>query len=790
MGWFTKEWAGRSRLAIVAGVAFGVVLLAAGLLMAPFAWQLAALGGSIYYILLALVLLAGGILYATGRRAGPLLLLAAVVLTVPWALWEAGWNFWPLFARLFALLALLAAGGLVAFGFAGRGIAMVTFALGLVGALAFAVGMFSPKGVIEGDNGMQLVANADGPNDWRSYGQDTSGSRFSGASDITPLNVADLDVAWTYRTGDNGIDELLSEDQNTPLQVGGVLYGCTRNNRVFALDAETGEEIWNFDPAVTPPPLWRRCRSLGYHETAQVSETGEDAQCARRILLATIDNRLIALDARTGEVCTSFGEAGEVDLAHQMGPLKAGYLIPSSGPFIAGDVALIGAWVFDNQEVDQPSGVVRAYDVETGALAWAWDMGAPDRIGAPDEGEIYTLGTPNMWSVPSYDPELGLVYLPMGNQTPDFWGANRTSYAEKYSAAVVALDVSDGRPQWEFRTVLHDVWDYDVPAQPVLVDLPVPGGEVVPALVQVTKVGDIYVLDRRTGEPITQVDYLPAPQGAVEGETLSPVQPRSVGMPTIGNDDLAERDMWGVTPLDQLACRLDFRRSRYEGLFTPVTDEQWTLQFPGYYGGMNWGSASVNTANNYLIVNDIRLGIKLRLVPRDEVDEVVPRQGDHDGIGPQIGTPYAIDRHSFLSPLQIPCQEPPFGTLTAIDLESREIAWQRPMGTVRDTGPFGIPTGLDIPIGMPTIGGSVTTASGLVFFAGTQDNYLRALDVTNGEELWKARLPVGSQATPMTYRTQGGRQFVVISAGGARRSENKGDYLIAYALPEGDSGGE
>lgn len=766
---------------------FGVLQLVVSAALIWWGGALVAANGSPYYLAAGAALAVSSALYVKRHAAGLTVLTGLVLATVPWALWEAGFDFWPLFARLFAPAVLLALGAVAAFGLVGRGgiprPGFVALGAGLV-AGGMAAGTFSEHDVVLPDRQVPLVRTGDDGLDWRHYGRTQDGTRFAPAGQITPENVRNLKVAWTVRTGDSGIGETLSEDQNTPIQIGDTLYACTRNNRVLALDVDTGAVRWRHDPRSAPPPLWRRCRSLGYYEAPPLDD---NKPCRRRILLTTIDNRLQALDARTGRLCTGFGNAGTVDLTRQMGPIKPAYLIPTSGPAIAGKLAIIGGWVFDNQEVGEPSGVVRAFDVETGALVWAWDMGAPDRVGPPPEGETYTPGTPNMWSVPSVDEELGLVYLPMGNQTPDFWGAGRSKEAETYSASVVALNIADGRPRWVFQTVKHDLWDYDVPAQPVLYDVPDGKGGVTPALIQITKTGDIFMLDRRTGKPIAPVEMRPVPQGGQAGETLSPVQPRSVGMPMIGNQTLTEADMWGATPLDQLACRLAFRRMRYQGLFTPVTTREWTLQFPGYYGGMNWGSAAISKTNDYLIINDLRLGIRLRLVPQAEVRGTPTRVGDHDGIGPQTGTPYAINRESFLSPLDVPCQEPPFGTMTAIDLKTRKIAWQKPIGTLRDTGPLGIATGLDVPIGMPSIGGTLATGSGLLFFAGTQDFYLRALDARDGRELWRARLPVGAQATPMTYVSgRTGRQYVVISAGGARRSKVKGDYLVAYALPSGE----
>ncbi|TWG97030.1 quinate dehydrogenase (quinone) [Mesorhizobium sp. J18] len=326
-----------------------------------------------------------------------------------------------------------------------------------------------------------------------------------------------------------------------------------------------------------------------------------------------------------------------------------------------------------------------------------------------------------------------------------------------------------------------------MPAQPALYDVPDGKGGIVPALIQVTKRGQIFVLDRRTGEPLTEVVEREVPQGAVEGDWTAPTQPYSVGMPAIGVEPLTEASMWGATPFDQLYCRIEFRKLRYEGEFTPPGTEP-ILQWPGFYGGMNWGSVSVHESSGYLIVNDTRSPHRVQLVPREEADQADAKDS-HAGLSAQYGTPYGAAKVTFMSPLGIPCQNPPYGTLTAIDLKTKEIAWQVPMGTVEDTGPLGIKMHLPIPVGMPTVGGPISTSSGLIFYAGTLDYNIRALDLATGQELWKHRLPVGAQGTPMTYISpESGRQFIVVSAGGARQSLDRGDYIVAYALPKGQAG--
>ena len=464
-----------------------------------------------------------------------------------------------------------------------------------------------------------------------------------------------------------------------------------------------------------------------------------------------------------------------------MGEVKNGYYLPTSSPLVAGNLVVVGGRVIDNMSTGEPPGVVRAYDVRNGALVWAWDPGNPDTIRSPPEGQTYTRGTPNVWSAMSYDPQLALIYLPVGNATPDFWAGERTALDDKYSSSVVALEAKTGQVRWMFQTTHHDLWDYDVPAQPLLYDIYNGDGTATPALAQVTKQGEIFLLNRETGLPISAVEERPVPQGNADGERYSATQPFSVGMPSVGSQTLRESDMWGMTPLDQLLCRIQFKQMRYQGVYTPGGVDP-SLQFPGTLGGMNWGSVSMDPTTNYMFVNDIRLGSANYLIPRSKV--VARKAGSEIGFLPQEGTPFAAMRVRFLSPLGVPCQKPPFGTMSAVDLKMHKLVWQVPLGTVQDTGPLGIKMHLRFPIGMPTLGPSLATQAGLLFFAGTQDYYLRALDSATGAELWKARLPVGSQAGPMTYVSpKTGKQYVLVTAGGARQSPDRGDYVLAYRLP-------
>ncbi|WP_165856863.1 membrane-bound PQQ-dependent dehydrogenase, glucose/quinate/shikimate family [Marinobacter sp. JSM 1782161] len=766
----------------------GIALLVGGV-------YLITLGGSWYFALMGLATTAAGVLIARKRPAGAWLFGAAFVLTIIWALFDAGLDFWPLVSRLFmfgvmAVVIALCYPALVraSGGRAGRG----AFGVAAVLAVALVAGfvhMFQVKPEVVASGAPDVAPSAQGEpdGDWKAWGNTTEGTRFAALDQITRANVKDLEVAWTYRTGDiPESDGFGAEDQATPLQIGDTVYVCTPHNQVFALDADTGEKRWSYDSEATAPN-WQRCRGLGYYEQPAPSVTAENepaspAACQRRIFMTTIDARLIALDAGSGELCEGFGEAGTVDLTQGMGEVKPGFYTLTAAPLVADDLIIVGGRVADNIEVGEPSGVVRAFNVVTGEKVWSWDLGRTDPNA--DTDEPYTRATPNVWTSMAYDPELDMVYLPTGNTTPDAWGGQRSERDNKYSSAVVALDRKTGAERWVFQTVHHDLWDYDLPAQPTLYDLPDGQGGTIPALIQITKAGQVFMLNRATGKPIARVEERPAPQGNADGEHYAATQPLSTGLPSIGTQTLTEADMWGATPFDQMMCRIAFKQMRYDGLFTPP-GEDLSLQWPGSLGGMNWGSASIDPNSGYLFVNDMRLGLWTKLLPRDTM-ESQEGGGVEMGAASQTGTPYGSLRNRFMSPMGVPCQEPPFGTMTAIDLKQRKVAWQVPVGTVEDTGPLGIKMHLPVEVGLPTLGPSLATESGLVFFAGTQDYYLRAFDSATGKEVWKQRLPVGSQGGPMTYVSpETGKQYIVVTAGGARQSPDRGDYVIAYALPDG-----
>jgi quinoprotein glucose dehydrogenase len=780
----------------------GVLSLIALALLTGGGW-LFALGGSPYYLLAGAALAVTGFLVWRGRREGMWLYAGIVVATLGWSIWEVGFSGWGLMPRLVAWL-VVGIGFLLPFirrnltpfamlrpalrrvaswpGFAGAvGIAAV------LGTAAHALGPVSSDPLFqtgrEEPGAVRRILAATDPataGDWLHYGNDSGGSRFSVLDQLTPANVAGLKPVWTLHFGGPERGPLTSLEV-TPLKIGDALYACTGYNDVLSIDAETGHINWRFrsgvDTTATPHGA---CRGVAYYRVP-----GATGLCAARIFTNTLDARLIALDAASGRPCPAFGVNGQVSLLTGMGAVKPGFYYVSSAPTLVRGKVVLGGWVSDGQEVGEPSGVIRAFDATTGAFVWAFDMGRPADHRAPEPGNQYTRGTPNSWAPMSADPELGLIYAPTGVATPDLYGTHRRPLDERYANSVVALDADTGDVRWSFQTSHHDVWDYDVASQPTLVDLPAAGG-VRRALVQPTKRGEIFLLDRATGRPLSTVEERSAPQtGKAPGERLSPTQPFSVAMPSFRGPDLREPDMWGITPIDQMLCRIQFRNSRYEGPMTPEGLDP-AIVAPGYLGGSDWGGVSVDRDRHLMIVNSNRVPNRNWLIPRAEAhpDEGA-QQEEERGEVPQRGLPYAAHIGPFMSLLGAPCTAPPYGVLTAVDLVTHKVVWSKPLGTARDSGPIGLASHLPITMGVPNAGGSITTRGGLVFIAATQERTLRALDVTTGRELWSARLPAGGQATPMTYRSpKSGRQFIVVAAGGNKQLLSKpGDTLVAYALP-------
>ena len=602
---------------------------------------------------------------------------------------------------------------------------------------------------------------------WSHYGNDAGGLRYSAAALISADNVTGIRQQWIFRTGDlarrpPAVMRRI-KFQTTPILAGGKLVFCSSFNEVIALDPGTGTQAWRFDPQVATdirPANRFNCRGVAQWRDPQASA---GAMCALRILSATVDSRLIALDAATGQPCPGFGRQGQTNL--DVGKLAwPGELQVSSAPVVVGDVVVVGSAIGDNVRVRAPSGRVRAFDARTGAPRWQWEPLEP-RIAA---------GAANVWAPMSVDEKRNLVFLPTSSPSPDFFGGSRPG-ANRNADSVVALHAGDGSLAWAFQIVKHDVWDYDVPAQPTLATLPI-DGKPRDVVVQATKQGFVFVLDRDTGQPVYPVEERPVPQGGAPGEQLSPTQTFPVDMPPLVPSVLRQEDAFGFTFFDRSACRDRIAGLRNEGLYTPPS-LQGTLVFPFTGGGANWGGGAIDPAG-VVYINTSRAAHAVRLIPRPDYPDFKARSAGKE-VSPQEGTPFGMLREVVLSPFGAPCNPPPWGTLAALDLKSRRLLWEKPLGTTEEIMPLGIA----LNTGTPNFGGPVATAGGLVFIGAAMDRYLRAFDTKSGAELWRGRLPAAGMATPMTYVWKG-RQFVVIAAGGHGEAGAKtGDAIVAFALP-------
>ncbi len=649
------------------------------------------------------------------------------------------------------------------------------------GLLALCLSLF---GVIVacGDGADRHDSNGPGsgePAGWQAVGGGHGGGHYSPLDEITPDNVHRLERLWTRRLGMPAIPGPAKDKtalQVTPILRDGRLLVCTPDNRIVALDPATGEALWTYAADPHFESGWTAtCRGVAAWEGDAAADAGA---CRSRVFMGTIDARLVAVDAETGRPCDDFGVGGEVSLLHGLGDVLPGEYYMTSAPTVAGDVVITGALVADNRRVDPPGGVVRAFDARTGALVWAFDPVPPGTPPPPPDEEgrpTFHRGTPNVWSVPSVDVERELVFLPFGNPSPDFYGGLRRGF-DHYGSSVVALHARTGEVAWHFQTVHHDLWDYDVSSQPMLVDVPVQG-VMTPAVVQLTKMGHVFILDRETGVPLFPVEERPVPASDVPGETAARTQPFPTHPPPLHPHALGQGDAFGFTPFDRGACRELVASLRNEGIFTPPS-VRGTVLYPGTAGGSNWGAGAYDPARRLLVLNVNRIGQSIRLLPRSDA----PTEKQMRGVSPQAGAPYAAKSEVLLSPFGVPCSPPPWGSILAVDLERGEVVWERPFGTTRDMTP--VPVGIEL--GLPSMGGPIVTAGGLAFIGAALDDYIRAYDVETGEEVWRERLPAGAQATPMTYRLEpGGRQIVVIAAGGhATMGTTRGDWLIAWALPE------
>jgi len=600
--------------------------------------------------------------------------------------------------------------------------------------------------------------------EWPYYGGDAGGMRYSPLDEINRSNVSRLRVAWTYHTGevsDGTKYPVRSAFETTPLIVDGVLYLTTPFNRLVALDAETGRELWSFDPKIDRSAPYPMLTNRG----AAFWSDGRD----RRLYYGTLDGRLFAIDAATGKPVESFGRGGFVDLREGVAEKfpAAGYGM-TSPPAVYKNLIICGSFVPDGSPRG-PSGDVRAFDARTGRPVWRFHVvPRPGEFGHDTwEADSWReRAGANMWSIASVDIDRGIVYLPLTSPAYDYYGGDRKG-ANLFGDALVALDAATGRRLWHFQTVHHNIWDYDLPAQPSLVTL-LREGKPVPAVVQVTKTGFVFVFDRVSGKPLFDIEERPVPPSEVPGEQAHPTQPFPVKPPPFARQSFRREELTDVTEQSRAFCSKLLDGAEIGSLYTPIGLTP-TILFPGTNGGANWGGASFDPETYTLYVNSMDVGMVYRLVERPEGSEL-----------PYRARGAATPNSRFWDPNLYPCQKPPWGHLTAIDLNTGEFRWRVILGVIDELLERGLP-----PTGTSNLGGSIVTAGGLVFIGATNDSRFRAFDKDTGRELWVTRLPASAHATPATYRgKRSGRQFVVIAAGGGNKyNKVYSDALVAFALP-------
>jgi quinoprotein glucose dehydrogenase len=632
-----------------------------------------------------------------------------------------------------------------------------------------------------------LAASAQGPAEWSAYGRDQAGSRYSPLTQITRENVTRLTVAWTYRTGDAGPTRVPPKFEATPLVIRDTMYLSTPLGRAIALDARTGRQLWTYDAGIDRNGNWGDFANRGV-STWLDPLAREGSPCRRRIYLATIDARIVALDAHTGTPCARFGTRGVVNLRTGLRnePFEQVEYQLTSPPAVIGGMIVTGSAIADNNRSNAASGEVRAYDARTGALRWAWDP-VPRDTADPAYGSWRgamgrTTGAANAWSIIAADTARGLVFVPTGSASPDYYGGERVG-DNRYANSIVALRASTGKVVWHFQTVHHDIWDYDNASPPALVTL-TRNGRGTDVVLQTGKSGQLFVLDRDTGVPVFPVEERRVPASTVAGERAWPTQPFNTVLPALSPLSFALDDTWGISAAERDACLAQIRPLRNEGPYTPPSFEG-SIAMPSNIGGAHWGGVSFDAKRQIAIVPVNRLVAMVQLIPLDRLDTAEAR-ANSSRLGDQYtrmhGTPYVMRRRILKSPSGLPCARPPWGALVAIDLATGTKKWDVPLGDPLNVKPdlANVPAA-NRPTGLPNLGGPITTASGIVFIGAAIDHFIRAFDVETGKELWRGPLPAGARATPMTYEA-GGRQFVVIAVGGSE-DWGVGDYVVAFALP-------
>jgi len=622
--------------------------------------------------------------------------------------------------------------------------------------------------------------------EWSSYGADPGGTRYSPANQINTGNVRKLKKAWTYRTGEFDPKDPATQGgsyEATPILVDGMLYVSSPYARVFAIDPTTGKEIWRYDSGMDGKAHYAESANRGVSSWIDPLASPE-AVCRHRIFLGTLDSRLIALDGATGKPCEDFGKKGTVDLGagvRLVADDPGDYTI-TSPTAIVGDLVVTGSAIGDNRGVELEYGVVRAYNARSGQLVWSWD---PIPRHASDEmsshwraGQATRTGAANAWAPLSADPKRDLVFVPTGSASPDYFGGERLG-DNRDANSLVALRASTGEVVWRQQLVHHDLWDYDLPAQPTLAEIR-KDGATVPAVIQGTKTGLLFAFNRETGEPIFGIEERPVPQSDIPGEKSWPTQPFPLAPPPlVRQGPVTENDAWGLTPFDKGACKKLIKKYRSQGIYTPPS-RQGTIMFPGYGpGAIIWGGLAFDDKSQLAVVN-INEAPNIVTLARLEDLKAMQKSGDYPDseFARQTGAPLGMRREVLLSPLGVPCTPPPWGSLVAVDMSSGEIKWKVPFGTTQGKVPFAFRYGL------PSVGGPIVTGGGLIFIGAALDQQFRAFDLKTGKQLWHVKLPAGGQATPMTYEVNG-KQYVVILAGGHHGAGTKhGDYVVAFTLPD------
>ncbi len=591
---------------------------------------------------------------------------------------------------------------------------------------------------------------------WYAYGGDAGGTRYAQFDQVNRINVQRLERVWTYRTGELGQGSPVKEKltfEATPILFDDTLYFSTAFGKVIALDPETGKECWVYDPEVDRTKRYSEVTSRGvsaWHD-AEVKNSR-----AGRIFIGTIDARLIAIDAATGAPCQDFGDNGQVDLTEGLDVKSRIDYQVTSPPAVLNDVVVVGSSIGDNWHADTGQGTVRAFDARTGALRWAWNP-LPS-----DEENTGPVGGANAWSIISADPDRNLVFVPTSSPSPDFYGGLRPGN-NRYANSVVALRASTGEVVWHFQTVHHDLWDYDIAAQPALVTI-THDGQRIPAVAQATKMGSLFLLHRETGQPVFPVEERPVPQTDVPGERTWETQPFSTLPLLMPQGPLTADDAWGLTDTEREENREVMGKHRSDGIFTPPSLEG-TIMYPGNAAGTNWGSVAFDPERQLLVANTSRIATLVQLIPRGSFDKARREEGNFE-FGAQREAPYGMKRKTiFITP-------PPWGTLAAVDLSSGEMRWEVPIGEANGQT-----------IGLPNAGGPMITAGGLIFLGATTDSMFRAFDIDTGEVLWRTELPLSAIATPMSYELDE-KQYIVIAVGGhGKMGLPTGDYVMAFALP-------